>query len=171
MDEIVLDLETKNLIPPDRDLSKLEISIVCIYSYQLDRYFCFKETELDKLRPFLQNSKLIGFAINRFDLPVLSRYINFSPKSSFDILEEIELDLGQRVSLGLLAEINLGIKKTENGILAVEYYRNGQLDELEKYCQKDVKLVKLLYNQLKDKGYLYVPGETNSEIVKWKYLL
>src|SRR3990167_572167 len=110
MDQIILDIETKNSfadVGGEENLKKLDVSVVGVYSYKNDAYSCFGENELEKIKEIFQQSRLlIGFAIKRFDLPVLEKY--FFPKGGFnlydipcfDILEEIERSLGRFGGIG-----------------------------------------------------------------------
>jgi hypothetical protein len=117
MDKIVFDIETKNILSDpnvQNDLLKLDISVVGAYSYDRDEYFCFEEQELPVLEEMMKKAGLIiGFYSKKFDVPVLNKYFNFNLEAipHFDILDEIEKSFGRRISLDLLGEANLGIKK------------------------------------------------------------
>ena len=78
MDKLVIDIETKNTfadVGGQANIHQLETSFVGVYSYNQDKYLSFFENELDKLGPVLQSAGLIiGFSINRFDLPVLKKH-------------------------------------------------------------------------------------------------
>ena len=118
---------------------------------------------------------LIGFAVKRFDLPVLEKY--FSAESDFyfynipcfDILEEIEQSLGRRVGLDDLAMANLGTGKTAVSLEAIEFYRNGEMEKLKNYCLNDVKITKELYEMLKSQGYLWIPQRFSAKMLKWEH--
>ncbi len=178
MDKLVIDIETKNTfaeVGGQDNLRKLDASFVGVYSYDQDRYLPFYEHEFDGLGQLLQKAGLIiGFSINRFDIPVLEKYFKFNLKAipRLDLLEEIELALGQRVSLDILAKSNLGIGKTHHGLEAVKFYREGNLEELKNYCLHDVKITKELYDLAKKQGHLMVPKKYSDEILKasfdWK---
>ena len=112
---------------------------------------------------------VIGFAINRFDIPVLNKHYNFNLFSlqRLDILEEIELALGQRISLNHLAKINLNMEKTHSsGLEAIRLYNEGKLEELKDYCLNDVKITRGLYELAKKQGYLTVPDRKTGENLK-----
>lgn len=171
MDHIVIDIETKNtFFDVGRDnFDALDTSMVCMYSYAQDKYFSFDEHQLKEAGEFLKNSSLIvGFSINRFDIPVLNRHFNFDLFSMerFDILDEIELQLGRRISLNRLAKTNLGIEKTHHGLEAPILYKDGKIDELREYCLNDVKITKELYDLAKKQGYLLVPQRDSDEFEK-----
>lgn len=171
-DKIVLDIETKNAfadVGGHQYVEKLDASLVGIYSYNKNEYSHFKENEWDKLAPILQNaSLLIGFSINRFDLPVLKKYFNFNLMSlpRLDLLDEVEINYGQRVGLDVLAKTNLGIGKTHYGLEAIEFYKNNDWQSLIDYCLHDVRITKELYEKVKNQGYILIPKKYSEEIIK-----
>lgn len=177
MDTLVIDIETKNTfadVGGQFNLHKLEASFVGIYSYAKNAYFPFFEQDFAELGRVLRKAGLVvGFSINRFDIPVMKKYFelgnDFSTGVNFnifalerlDLLEEIERALGSRVSLDLLAKENLKIGKTHHGLDAVKFYKEGNLEELKNYCLHDVKITKDLYDLAKKQGFLLVPQREN----------
>lgn len=171
MDKIVLDIETKNTFSEvGRDnFGALEVSLIGLYSYNKNEYFSFEENEIEKAGDFLKKADLIiGFSISRFDLPVLKKHFNFDLFSipRFDILDEIELTLGKRIGLDLLAKTNLGSGKNGQSLEAPILYREGKIEELKNYCLNDVKITKELYDLAKEQGYLLIPQKDAKENIK-----
>lgn len=182
MDKLVIDIETKNTfadVGGQFNLHKLEASFVGVYSYDKNAYLPFFEKDFSELGRVLQKAGLIiGFSINRFDIPVMKKYfelgnifstgINFNifALERLDLLEEIERAIGSRISLDLLAKENLKIGKTHHGLDAVKFYREGNFDELKNYCLHDVKITKDLYDLAKKQGFLMVPRRDNSVPLK-----
>lgn len=175
----MFDIETKNFFTDPgvgwNNFDALEISMVCVYSYAKDKYFSFNEYQLaDAAALFDSGSVLVGFSSNRYDIPVLEAHFGRLPgvkidlwgKERFDILEEIELALGQRISLDKLSRANLGVGKERKGHEAITMYKNGEMDELEKYCLQDVRLTKDLYDLYRKKAELLVPDYRTGEITK-----
>jgi len=124
------------------------ISVAVLYDGREDRFFSFEEHETDRLLDHLFSLELvIGFNNKRFDNQVLSAYTSsqLTRLPSLDILEEITAQLGYRLSLDRLAEYTLGVKKTGNGLLALQWFEQGRMDLLEKYCQKDVEITRDLF--------------------------
>ncbi|MDP1688549.1 MAG: ribonuclease H-like domain-containing protein [bacterium] len=171
-DTVVLDIETKNSFADvgGRDnLHRLEVSLVCLYSYVHGKNFSFRETQLKELEEFLRDvGCIVGFAINRFDVPVLNKYFNFDLMAipRIDLLEEIEMSVGWRIGLDRLAQFNLGIGKTSHGLEAIKFYREGNWDKLEAYCLNDVKITKDLYELAKQNGCLVVPHRETGKAIK-----
>lgn len=169
--EIVLDLETK-AAPRDwgvRDeLKSLGVSVVGIWSSQGDRFEAFRESDIPRLAPILKNADLIvGFAINKFDLPVLQPYLDFDLGEipALDMFEDVRLKLGHRVSLASLAKATLGAEKLGHGLDAVLWYREGQWQRLEDYCLQDVRLTRDLYHYGKRSGHLLFESFIDKKIV------
>lgn len=171
-DKLILDTETKNTfadVGGQQNLHKLEASLVCVYSYNKDKYFSFWEKDFPELGNLLQNAAMIiGFSINRFDLPVLAKYFNFNIMAlpRVDLLEEVEMTYGHRVGLDILAQTNLKTAKTHHGLDAVRFYAEGNFKELEEYCLQDVKVTKELYDFINKNKYLMVPKKFTGELVK-----
>ncbi len=171
-DKLVFDIETKNTfqdVGGNNRTDLLEVSVVGVYSYNEDRYYCFDEHEMDKLGELLQRAYVIvGFYSKKFDVPVLEKYFKFNIASipHIDILEEIEKRYGRRIGLGLLAEANLGVGKSGHGLDAVEYYRNGEMEKLKSYCLQDVKVTKEVYDQMLTKRFLWIPRRDSAEMAK-----
>ncbi|MEK7654114.1 MAG: ribonuclease H-like domain-containing protein [Patescibacteria group bacterium] len=176
MDKLVIDIETKNSfadVGGQYNVGKLEVSFVGVYSYNQDKYLSFAENEMDKLASLIQKAGLlIGFSMNRFDLPVLEKHCKFNifALPRLDLLDEIELALGHRVSLDSLAKTNLGVGKTHSsGLEAIRLYNEGKLDELAAYCLNDVKITKELYDLAKKQGHLMVPQRNSDQPAKAQF--
>lgn len=179
MDTLVFDIETKNFFTDPgvgwNNFEALQISAVGIYSYRWDKYFCFDEFELDKVAELFDvSSLLVGFSINRYDIPVLNAHfqkiegispIDLWEKSRLDILEEIELAIGERISLDKLSRANLGIGKERKSYEAITLYKNGEIDELKKYCLQDVRLTKEIYDLYRQNHQLLVPDRKGRGIL------
>src|SRR5690242_20560682 len=110
MDTLVFDIETQNFFTDPGvgwdNFEALKISVVGVYSYLEDRYVSFEEHEMEKLAALFRNARrIIGFSMNRYDIPVLNNYFQKLGGSGpqlwgmerVDILEEIELASGGRI--------------------------------------------------------------------------
>lgn len=145
---IILDLETKYTFREFDDPKKLGVTVAAIFDYRDHQEKVFLEKELNKLFPLLESaSYLIGFNIKNFDLAVLQGYypgkVHHFP--CFDILEEIKEKIGRRLALNDILSATLGKKKTGHGLMAINYYREGKIDQLKKYCLDDVRLTKEIF--------------------------
>lgn len=160
--KIILDLETQKTFKEVGGRGKnhlLKVSVAGIYNYSTDRYQVFREYEIPKLAPILQTAdQIIGFNIVDFDFEVLKPYLNFDVHQipHLDLLLEIEKVLTHRIKLEDVAQATLGAGKSGSGMEAIRLFRNGQWEDLEKYCLDDVKITKQLYDYaLKNHKLLY----------------
>jgi len=181
LDTLVFDIETQNFFTdPDvgwDNYDALKISVVAVYSYLEDRYYCYEEHEMDKLAELFNDARrIVGFSMNRYDIPVLNHYFQRLPGAPrlwemerVDLLEEIEMATGQRVSLDRLAGANLGLHKTHPSSEAGALYRDGKMEELKEYCINDVKLTKELYDLYRKQNFLLMPSKKTGEIIKVEF--
>jgi len=133
------------------------VSLAVLQETSPDRVTVYREADLAQLcRRLGELDLVVGFNLKRFDYRVLQPYTNIPLENlpTLDILEELHSFLGFRLSLDHLAEATLGAKKTGNGLLALEHYKNGRWEELESYCRHDVLLTKSLFEFGADQGYL-----------------
>ncbi len=153
MKKVVFDIETKNIFQDvgRADPTLLDISLVGIYDYETDQYLTFLQEEFPNLWPYIEKADvLIGFNSDHFDVPLLNKYYpgDITKIKSLDLMAEVRKSLGRRIGLGALAEATLGIGKSGNGLEAVEWWKNGEIDKIRKYCIDDVKVTKDLYEYI-----------------------
>ncbi len=167
---VVFDVETANFFTDPEvgwnNFEALKVSGIGAYVYQTDQYVFFNESEFRAAAEFLEQAELlVGFGISRYDIPVLNATFqktlgkapNLFAKNRVDLLDEVELVTGRRISLNRLAQANLGESKLGNGSEAIGLYREGKLDELKAYCLKDVELTKRLYDRYRMERYFLIP--------------
>lgn len=166
---VVLDLETKRTFREEQDPRKLGISVVAIYDYATGKGATYREDEISKLFPILENaSYIVGYNSSGFDIPVLQGYYpgDVNDFSQFDLLDDIRSILGRRIGLNDIAAATLGIKKSGHGLMAIDYYKEGRWDELEKYCLDDVIITKDIFEHGIQKGCIYYRNETGTVPIK-----
>jgi DEAD/DEAH box helicase domain-containing protein len=133
------------------------VSLAVLHETSPQRVTVFREGDLPHLfRRLAELDLVVGFNLKRFDYKVLQPYTGLSLEAlpTLDILEELHNFLGFRLSLDHLAEATLGRKKTGNGLMALEFYKNGRWEELESYCRQDVLITKSLFEFGAHQGYL-----------------
>jgi DEAD/DEAH box helicase domain-containing protein len=156
-------------------LSKLKVSVVCVYDYLTEAYSSYEEKDMMKFSERLQTADLvIGFNIRRFDMAVLQPYL-FRPVEQFpvlDLLEDIEKARGHRVSLDSVARATVKEGKSGDGAEALVLFKEGRMEELKKYCQDDVRLTKDVYEYGCREGKIYFTStwdfKTYEVPVNWK---
>ena len=170
-DVIVFDLETKKEFAEigGRDHPELlGVSVLGAYSYLKDKYFVYEESELPEFEKMLKDAGLlIGFNIKSFDLPVLQPYVGFDLKQIpvLDLMDAVVLATGFRVSLDNLAKNTLGLAKSADGLEALEWFRQGRIQEVKDYCLKDVEVTKKLYESGRDSGRIKFVSRQSPEAV------
>lgn len=173
MNQIVLDLETKRAfdeVGGRGHFAELGVSLVGIYLYRQEAFATYEEPELPHLEGVLsETDRVIGFNIRRFDFPVLQPYfknLTLTQLPILDILEEIEKILGHRVSLDNVAWATLGEGKSGKGLDAIQYYRNGEIEKLKKYCLDDVRITKDVYEFGKKFQKIYCTNREGSRKIE-----
>jgi len=159
---LVLDLETKHTFREFSEAEKLGITVLAVYDYASERLYTYVESEVPKVFPLLENcSCIIGFNVKSFDLAVLKPYYagNIETFPVFDILDDIREKLGRRLALNDLISATLGKKKTGHGLMAIDMYREGRIEELKQYCADDVELTKQIFDYGVKHGEIYYQNE------------
>lgn len=160
MNEVVFDIET---IGDIRDLTTMKIVVVSVYEYEKDAYRSFDENELRDLWPILEKAdRIIGYNSEHFDLPILRRYHtgDLSKIPHLDILKCIKESCGMRFKLNDIAKATLQMEKSGEGMMVADWYKEGKVDEIKKYCEQDVKVTKNLYDYGRKNKMLYYPTLT-----------
>ncbi|MBI3630900.1 MAG: WYL domain-containing protein [Candidatus Sungbacteria bacterium] len=177
-DTLVIDLETKKSfaeVGGEKNIRELGISVAGVYSYAKDVFFAFEEHELANLARMIKAADhLIGFNIIHFDIPVLAPYVEqgmLERVGVTDIFADAVAFLGHRVGLDGVAKATLGESKSGHGLEALEWFRQGRVEEVKKYCLDDVRLTRDLYEYGKKNGHVlfesYVDRKIHSIPVSW----
>jgi DEAD/DEAH box helicase domain-containing protein len=165
VDTIVLDIETQHLadeVGGWHNLEALRVSVAVTWDED-HGYRTWWEGQAGDLVAELERADLVvGYNVSDFDYAVLSLYgrTDHLQEKTFDILAEIWQQVGKRVSLNVVAVLNLGEAKAyESGADAVRLWRDGRLEDLATYCTKDVELTKRLYELWEEDGILWISSE------------
>ena len=127
---------------------RMGISVAVLYDSASDSFKTYLEKEIPQLIGDLRTFDLVvGFNNKRFDNKVLSAYsvFNLASLPTLDIMEKITNRLGYRLSLDRLAEHTLGVKKSANGLQALQWYKEGRMEEIVSYCRQDVKITRDIF--------------------------
>jgi len=144
---------------------RMRISCAVLYDTKQKRFFQFYEDQALSLIGRLKRADLVvGFNSKCFDYRVLSRYSDFDFRKlhSLDILEEVHNYLGFRLSLDHLAQATLSVKKTADGLQALEWWRQGRIKEILTYCRADVEITRNLYLFGRKNRYLLFNSKTGA---------
>jgi DEAD/DEAH box helicase domain-containing protein len=177
---IYFDLETQKLaqdVGGWQNTHLMMVSVAVAYDSIDKRFFTFTENTIHALLARLEMADLVvGFNIKRFDYKVLSAYATKDLRQlpTFDILEDIYQRLGFRLGLDHLAQETINQGKSADGLQAVEWFRQGEMEKLTDYCRQDVIATRdlflfglenghLIYRTKKDNRRVRLPVDWNLE--------
>ena len=171
---VVFDIETQYLaaeIPGGwNNLPGMKVSCAVVYDVDQAKYYTYVEENVqDLIRHLKASSLVIGFNSLRFDYGVLQGYTSFKLQSlpTLDLMADLQKKLGHRLSLAHLAQHTLGgAEKSADGLLAVQWWREGKYDQVIVYCQMDVKLTHDLWKFGRDNKHILFAHKQSGEILK-----
>lgn len=154
---LIIDLETQNLVQDVGgwgNVDKLKISIACAYDSKTDQFLVFRENEISKLNELCEDRLVIGYNIRGFDLIILKAYgLNLERLDVFDIMYDVQTLTRQKfLKLETLAQGTLNAGKSADGLLAVEWWKQGEIDKIIQYCQQDVQVTRDIFEYGRTNG-------------------
>jgi DEAD/DEAH box helicase domain-containing protein len=177
VNDIFFDLETQRSfqeVGGRENLKLLRMSVAVTFSTATNEFRAYTEKEAAALIADLKAAeRVIGFNVLNFDYQVLKAYTaeRLSDLPTLDLLEDIYNKLGFRVGLDALAHATLGSNKSADGLAAIRWFREGQIDKLIAYCRDDVAITKQLYEFGRDNTFvLFIDraGRKQRVSVNWK---
>ena len=141
----------------------------------LDReFFTYEEKDSAKLVEKLRTADLaVGFNIIGFDYTVLQPYSDFDLQeiNTFDMLVDVKKNLGFRLSLNHLAQHTLNAEKSADGLVSLQWYKEGKINKIIQYCKQDVEITRDLYLYGEKNGFVKYQsrsGNPRDLKVEWK---
>ena len=177
MNLVYFDLESQKLFEEvgGRDASKLLLACGVTWSTARNDFAVYWEKDVQALIAELKSAdRVIGFNTIKFDYEVLRPYApneNFRAIRSTDILQDVFRTLNFRLSLDSIARATLGTSKTADGVMSVEWFRQGELDKVAEYCKADVDITRRVYEFGRDHGFLHYYSKLGSKLkvpVNWR---
>ena len=156
----VLDVETRRSAQDVGGWGKarlMGVSCAVLYDSETDAFTTWTEDEIPEMARVLKGMDLVvGFNIRRFDYEVLAGVcgVDFHSIPTLDMLDEVHKRLGYRLSLDHLSSHTLGAEKSADGLTALAWWKEGRLDLIAAYCQKDVALTRDLYLYGRENNHL-----------------
>ncbi|MHC1753367.1 DEAD/DEAH box helicase [Humidesulfovibrio sp.] len=147
----VLDVETRRSAAEVGGWTRpdlMGISVAVLYDSGADEFVDYQEHEIPLLAERLKSFDLVvGFNIMRFDYGVLAGVHPFaySRLPTLDMLTHVHERLGYRLKLDNLAQATLNVGKSADGLQALQWWKEGKLDEIARYCRQDVAVTRDLY--------------------------
>jgi len=159
---LVFDLETKNLareVGGWSNIDKLGLAAAVLLHVETGEVLRYVEQDAsDLIAQLLKADRVVGFNVVRFDYVVLRPYgLSLNPdliNKSIDILDHLYQYLGFRLSLNNLAEATLNETKSADGIIAVQWFRDGKIDQVLDYCEQDVRVTYRLWEFGRENGHV-----------------
>ena len=148
---VVFDVETQRSfdeVGGRTQFHKLGVSAAVAYRYDLDQFLeCTEENVGELINLLLEADLVVGYNILGFDYEVLRAYTDrdLLRLPTVDLMRDLEAKLGFRPKLDSVVQPTLGVSKSADGLQALEWWREGRLDLIEKYCTEDVRLTRDLY--------------------------
>ncbi len=163
MNDLFFDLETQKSfqeVGGRENMKLLRVSVAVTFSTATNDFKSYTEKEVPALIADLKAAdRVIGFNLLGFDYQVLKAYTSerLSDLKTLDLLDDIYNKLGFRVGLNALASATLSANKSADGLLAIQWFREGKIDQLIAYCRDDVAITKQLFEFGRDNGYVVYP--------------
>ncbi len=135
----------------------MRMALAVVWDSRAGSFTTYRERDVEALVDDLASADLVvGFNANRFDYRVLRGYTDrdLGALPTYDLLDAIYQRLGFRLSLGHLGEETLGAAKSADGLQSLRWWKEGRLDEIERYCRQDVALLRDLFAYAQAQGHL-----------------
>ncbi len=149
----MFDIETSSeFIDGAFDPATLDLALVATYDSQTNQYDSFLQPELPRLWPILEKADaIVGYNSDHFDIPILNRFYpgDLSKIKSIDLLKDVRKSLGRRIKLDSLAQATLGRGKIGDGLQAMKWWKEGQVEKVREYCIEDVRITKEIFEYAK----------------------
>jgi len=99
---------------------------------------------------------VVGYNVLRFDYEVLRAYTDdpLSDLPTVDMLQDLYRTLGWRPKLDDVAAATLQERKSADGLQAVRWFRQGELNKVMAYCRRDVEVTYRVYEFGQRYGYV-----------------
>ena len=170
MRQITLYIETANVLPSFQrgDMTQLKLALVGVQDSETGEFTSYVKEELPQLWPIIERADmLIGYNSDSFDIPLLNRYYpgDLTKIRSLDLMVEVQKVLGRRLKLQSLAQATLGRGKGGDGLQSVEWWQQGLVEKVRKYCIEDVRITRELFDHAVEHGSLkYMDFKTKREV-------
>ncbi len=156
------------------NIHKMGLAIGVLWDSVDQDYFVYEEKDAKNLVKKLRTADLVvGFNVIGFDYAVLQPYSDFDLQeiNTFDMLVDIKKLLNFRLSLNHLAQHTLDAKKSADGLVSLQWYKEGKIDKIIHYCKQDVEITRDLFLFGEENGYVNYQSRSGNSIeleVNWK---
>ena len=87
------------------------------------------------------------------------------------MLVDVKKNLGFRLSLNHLAQHTLNAEKSADGLVSLQWYKEGKINKIIEYCKQDVEITRDLYLYGEKNGFVKYQsrsGNPRDLKVDWK---
>jgi DEAD/DEAH box helicase domain-containing protein len=91
--------------------------------------------------------------------------------NTFDMLVDVKNILNFRLGLNHLAQHTLNAEKSADGLISIQWYKEGKMDKIIEYCKQDVAITRDLFLFGEKEGFLKYKtrsGKIDTFKVDWK---
>jgi len=156
------------------NIHKMKLAVGVVWDSIDQDYFVYEEKDAKTLVEKLRTADLvIGFNVIGFDYTVLQPYSDFDLQeiNTFDMLVDVKKLLNFRLSLNHLAQHTLKAKKSADGLISLQWYKEGKIDKIIHYCKQDVEITRDLYLYGEEHGFVNYQSRSGNPLqleVNWK---
>ena len=156
------------------NIHKMKLAVGVVWDSIDQDYFVYEEKDAKTLVEKLRTADLvIGFNVIGFDYTVLQPYSDFDLQeiNTFDMLVDVKKLLNFRLSLNHLAQHTLNAKKSADGLISLQWYKEGKIDKIIHYCKQDVEITRDLYLYGEEHGFVNYQSRSGNPLqleVNWK---
>ena len=156
------------------NIHKMKLAVGVVWDSIDQDYFVYEEKDAKTLVEKLRTADLvIGFNVIGFDYTVLQPYSDFDLQeiNTFDMLVDVKKLLNFRLSLNQLAQHTLNAKKSADGLISLQWYKEGKIDKIIHYCKQDVEITRDLYLYGEEHGHVNYQSRSGNPLqleVNWK---
>lgn len=183
---IYFDLETKysaEEVGGWKNIEDMGMSVAVVWDAFEEGFYVYHEHQVqDVIDHCRRADQIVGFNHIGFDYRVIAgaEHVDAQMRSmlrtelvelnNFDILTELKKLLGHRLKLDSIARATLGTGKSADGLQALQWYREGQLDKIIEYCRTDVEVTRDIHNYALKNGKLHYDSRSGIKTVEvnWK---
>jgi hypothetical protein len=159
-----------------RDFPKMGLACIGVYDYREERYRVFCQDNFHEFQRLVYETDLVvGFNSLAFD-NILCAFngIHILKNKSYDLLAEIWAGCGlgpkfeqpshDGFGLSAVCKANFGCEKTGDGVMAPVLWQRGNIGAVIDYCLNDIRLTKMILDQVVEVGKVWDPRDGQREI-------
>ncbi len=184
---VYFDLETKysaDEVGGWNNIEDMGMSVGILWDTSDTQFHIYLENQIQELIDHCKRADLVvGFNHIGFDFRVVAGVLRASTDerrrlytelvelNNLDMLSELNKILGHRLKLDTIARPTLGVGKSADGLQALQWYKEGKLDKIVKYCKDDVAVTRDVYHYALEHGELLYESYSGIKTVKTPWSL